>query len=268
MLFTTGSVMLDLLGTEITPEERELLQHPLVGGVILFTRNYASVPQIKQLCEAIRHSRPTPLLIAVDQEGGRVQRFREGFTRLPPMSELGKLYDISPEKALKTAESTAEIMATELRKVGVDISFAPVLDLDKGINSAIGDRAFHHDPIIVARLAGAFIRGMRYRDVPERDYDFVFIDGPHPRAPSDGSISCDFDFIYQVLRAKNNRPLRAMIDRRTTTGLAIQALFGRDKVRYDYIGELGFVGPCRRSDLTDAAVSYHPSAPRPFRRRR
>ena len=114
----------------------------------------------------------------------------------------------------------------------------------------------------------AFIRGMRYRDVPERDYDFVFIDGPHPRAPSDGSISCDFDFIYQVLRAKNNRPLRAMIDRRTTTGLAIQALFGRDKVRYDYIGELGFVGPCRRSDLTDAAVSYHPSAPRPFRRRR
>ena len=154
-------VILDLLGTEIMPEERELLQHPAVGGVILFTRNYASVPQIKQLCEAIRHSRPTPLLIAVDQEGGRVQRFQEGFTRLPPMGELGKLYDISPEKALKTAENTAEVMATELRKVGVDISFAPVLDLDKGINSAIGDRAFHHDPKTVAELAAAFIRGMR-----------------------------------------------------------------------------------------------------------
>src|SRR3990167_9423408 len=154
-------VILDLLGTEIMPEERELLQHPAVGGVILFTRNYASVPQIKQLCEAIRHSRPTPLLIAVDQEGGRVQRFQEGFTRLPPMGELGKLYDISPEKALKTAENTAEVMATELRKVGVDISFAPVLDLDKGINSAIGDRAFHHGPKTVAELATAFIRGMR-----------------------------------------------------------------------------------------------------------
>ncbi len=113
----------------------------------------------------------------------------------------------------------------------------------------------------------AFIRGMRYRNVPERDYDFMFIDGPNPRAPSDGSVSCDFDFIYQVLRATNNRAISAIIDRRTTTGLAIQALFGRDKVRYDYIRELGFVGPCRAADLTDAAVSYHHVAPHPFRRR-
>ncbi len=112
----------------------------------------------------------------------------------------------------------------------------------------------------------AFIRGMRYRETPERDYDFVFIDGPHPRTRSDQTISCDFDFIYQVLRAKNDRPLAAIIDRRTTTGLAIQALFGRDKVRYDYVRELGFVGPCRRSDLSEAAISYHRSAPRPFRR--
>lgn len=112
----------------------------------------------------------------------------------------------------------------------------------------------------------AFIRGMRYRDVPERDFDFIFIDGPNPRTRSDQTISCDFDFIYQILQTKNNRPLNAIIDRRTTTGLALQALFGRDKVRYDYIRELGFAGPCRRSDLSESAISYHHSAPRPFRR--
>ena len=112
----------------------------------------------------------------------------------------------------------------------------------------------------------AFIRGMRYRDVPERDYDFVFIDGPNTKTKSDQTISCDFDFIYQLLRAKDDKSLTAIIDRRHTTGLAFQALLGRDKVRYDYVRELGFVGPVRASDLSQPAISYHRSAPHPFRR--
>ncbi|MEK7208931.1 MAG: hypothetical protein AAB677_01580 [Patescibacteria group bacterium] len=112
-----------------------------------------------------------------------------------------------------------------------------------------------------------FIRGMRYRDVPERDYDFIFIDGPQPKTPSDGTVSCDFDFIHQVLCAKNNRPISAIIDRRITTCYALQSLFGPDKVHYDYVRELGFIGPCRHSDLMDdRKIAARLAVPRPFRR--
>lgn len=155
-----GPVILDLLGTELSSAERDLLQHPQVGGVILFTRNYASPQQVVELCQAIRESRATPVLISVDHEGGRVQRFREGFTRLPSMGFVGKLYDQSPETAICFAETCGWIMAAELLAVGIDVSFAPVLDLDKGNNPAIGDRAFHSEPTKVISLAKAFLNGM------------------------------------------------------------------------------------------------------------
>lgn len=159
---TLGPVMLDIAGTGLAPEDRELLRHPNVGGVILFTRNFESTQQLRQLCEDIHRLRSPELVIAVDQEGGRVQRFREGFTPLPAAHLIGRQFDLERERALELAETCGWLMAAELREVGVDLSFAPVLDLDYGLSEVIGDRAFHRDPQAVARLAGRFVAGMRH----------------------------------------------------------------------------------------------------------
>lgn len=156
-----GPVMLGLEGMELTAQERELLGHPLVGGVILFTRNYQSSAQIAALTAAIHALRQPRLLVAVDHEGGRVQRFREGFTRLPAVRRLGEIYDQDRMRAKQLARVTGWLMAAELRAVGVDLSFAPVLDLDHGVSGIIGDRAFHRDPEGVADLAHAYVSGMQ-----------------------------------------------------------------------------------------------------------
>ncbi|OGI41126.1 MAG: beta-N-acetylhexosaminidase [Candidatus Muproteobacteria bacterium RBG_16_64_10] len=155
-----GPIMLDVPGPTLTPEDRERLRHPLVGGVILFTRNYESPEQIAALVSAIHALREPQLLVAVDHEGGRVQRFRDGFTALPPARHLGQIYDENPRRAKRLAEACGWLMATELRAVGVDFSFAPVLDLDRGVSQIIGDRAFHANPEIVADLAHATMHGM------------------------------------------------------------------------------------------------------------
>ena len=156
-----GPLMIDLEGTSLTAEERELLAHPLVGGVILFARNYADPAQLAQLAAAIHAVRSPPLIVAVDQEGGRVQRFREGFSRLPPARRIGKEFDLDPKAGLQLARTLGWLMAAELRARGVDLSFAPCVDLDYGVNEAIGDRAFHADPGAVAQLASAWMHGMR-----------------------------------------------------------------------------------------------------------
>jgi len=153
--------MLDLLGTTLSPEEREMLRHPQTGGVILFTRNYASVDQLHELTAQIHTLRKPRLLVGVDQEGGRVQRFRPGFTRLPAARKFGRVFSRNREQGLASAEQAGWLMAAELRAVGVDFSFAPVLDLDRGVSGVIGDRAFHRDPQIVAELARAYMIGMR-----------------------------------------------------------------------------------------------------------
>jgi len=160
-MMALGPVMLGLEGWALTAEERELLRHPQVGGVILFARNYQSPEQIMALTDAIHALRQPRLLIAVDHEGGRVQRFREGFTRLPAVRRLGEIHDQDPQRAQQLARVTGWLMAAELRAVGVDFSFAPVLDLDHGVSSIIGDRAFHHDPEVVADLAHAYRSGMQ-----------------------------------------------------------------------------------------------------------
>lgn len=156
-----GPIMLDLAGPTLAAEDRRLLQHPAVGGVILFTRNYESPAQLADLTAAIRTLRDPPLLIGVDQEGGRVQRFRAGFTRLPPAGRLGNLYARDPAAARAAAEAVAWLMAAELRACGVDFSFAPVLDLDRGLNAVVGDRAFGSDAETVATLALAWTQGMQ-----------------------------------------------------------------------------------------------------------
>ncbi len=154
--------MIDLAGHHLNDEDRSLLRHPLVGGVILFNRNYCSPQQITELTTEIHELRQPPLLIAVDHEGGRVQRFREGFVHLPPAAYLGKLYDQDQNYAVTVAEQIGWLLAAELRAVGVDLSFAPVLDLGRGISTVIDDRAFHANPQVVAKLAHATMRGMRH----------------------------------------------------------------------------------------------------------
>lgn len=155
-----GPLMLDVLGTTLTEDDRRRLLHPLVGGVILFARNYESPEQIAALTRAIHALRTPPLLIAVDHEGGRVQRFRTGFTPLPPMRTIGALWDTQPQTAKRLARDAGYVLAAELRAVGVDFSFAPVLDLDYGTSGVIGDRAFHRHPQAVAELAHALMLGM------------------------------------------------------------------------------------------------------------
>lgn len=156
-----GRVLADLVGVRITPEERELLLHPQVGGVILFARNFESAGQLAELTAEIHALRSPRLLVAVDHEGGRVQRFREGFTLIPAMRKLGLLWEKDEEAGLRLARACGRVLAAELRACGVDLSFAPVLDLDHGPSGVIGDRAFHRAPDVVAALAAALTRGMR-----------------------------------------------------------------------------------------------------------
>ncbi|MEP7207686.1 MAG: beta-N-acetylhexosaminidase [Casimicrobiaceae bacterium] len=163
---TRGPVMVDVAGLELTTDDRERLLHPAVGGVILFSRNYASPTQLRELTAAIAALRTPHLVIAVDHEGGRVQRFREGFGAIPPMRTLGATWDHDVAAAAADARQLGLTIATELGACGVDFSFTPVLDLDHGRSSVIGDRAFHRNPNAVAHLAAALVAGLREGGMP------------------------------------------------------------------------------------------------------
>ncbi len=152
-------LVIGVAGTELNAQERDWLQHDACAGVILFKRNFASKAQVAELSAAIREAAPRPQLVCVDQEGGRVQRFREGYSALPPLEEFGRQYAADPAAALERAQEHAWVMASEVRASGVDLSFAPVVDLGRG-NLAIADRAFSDDPQVVAEFTRAYIRGM------------------------------------------------------------------------------------------------------------
>lgn len=154
-----GPLMIDLAGPRPTAGEREMLAHPAVGALILFDRNYEEPRQLADLCAQARTARPG-LLIAADYEGGRVQRFREGFTPLPPMWSLGRLYDRDPAAARAAAEACGTVIAAELGGAGLDLALTPVLDIDCGVSTVIGDRALHRDPAAVSELARALRRGL------------------------------------------------------------------------------------------------------------
>ncbi|MCH4813365.1 beta-N-acetylhexosaminidase [Vreelandella neptunia] len=154
-----GPVMLDLEGTKLTAAEKRLLLEPAVGGVILFARNVENGYQVRQLCSDIRRVR-ADLLIGVDQEGGRVQRIKEGMTRLPAMARIGECYADHPQDGLALAKDAGWLLGMEMAACGLDLSFAPVLDVESGVSSVIGDRSFSSDPQHVADLGGAFILGL------------------------------------------------------------------------------------------------------------
>ncbi len=158
---TLGPLMVDVAGTELSAEDREVLAHPLVGSVILFTRNYVDRAQLGALVGQIRAVRSPALLIAVDHEGGRVQRFREGFSPLPPLRRIGQCFDADAQQGLAMARALGWLMAAELLACGLDFSFAPCVDLDYGLSEIIGDRAFHARATTVAALAVAYMHGMR-----------------------------------------------------------------------------------------------------------
>lgn len=252
-----GPVMLDVLGKTLTPEDEVRLRHPLVGGVILFSRNYESPTQLAALTASIRALRTPPLLISVDHEGGRVQRFRDGFTRIPPMRELGKAYDENPKRAKHLAQQVGYVMAAELRACGVDFSFAPVLDVDYGASSVIGDRAFHTEPSVISELAHSLLMGLREGGMPTvgkhfPGHGFVCADS-HLEIPVDERSYTDIELCDLI-------PFRQMVKFGLTAVMPAHVIYpkvdarpaGFSKVWLKDIlrGELGFEGCIFSDDLS------------------
>ncbi|TAJ76538.1 MAG: beta-N-acetylhexosaminidase [Gallionellaceae bacterium] len=252
-----GPVMLDVAGKTLAAEDEKRLRHPLVGGVILFARNYESPRQLAELTAAIRAVRAPPLLISVDHEGGRVQRFREGFTKIPPMRELGKVWDAHPKQARHLAEQTGWVLAAELRAHGVDFSFAPVLDVDYGASSVIGDRAFHAEPQAIAELAHSLMVGMRKAGMATvgkhfPGHGFVRADS-HLEIPVDERDFADIEMCDLI-------PFRQMVDFGLTAVMPAHVIYpkidpqpaGFSKVWLKDIlrGQLGFEGCIFSDDLS------------------
>jgi len=254
--------MLDVAGTRLTPEDEARLRHSLVGGVILFARNYESPAQLGELTAAIHALRTPTLLIAVDHEGGRVQRFREGFTRIPPMRELGKLWDTRPKRAKLLAQEIGFVLGAELRAGGVDFSFTPVLDVDYGASSVIGDRAFHAEPQAIAELAHGLLLGLKQAGMPAvgkhfPGHGFVCADS-HLDIPVDERGYADIELCDLI-------PFRQMISFGLTAVMPAHVSYPRvdprpagfSKVWLKDIlrGELGFDGCIFSDDLSMAGAT-------------
>jgi beta-N-acetylhexosaminidase len=252
-----GPVMLDVLGKRLTAEDEARLRHPLVGGVILFSRNYESPAQLAELTASIHALRTPPLLIAVDHEGGRVQRFRDGFTRIPPMRELGREWDTHPKRARHLAQQVGYVLAAELRACGVDFSFTPVLDVDYGASCVIGDRAFHSEPQAIAELAHSLLQGLKQGGMPTvgkhfPGHGFVCADS-HLEIPVDERSYTDIELCDLI-------PFRQMVHFGLTAVMPAHVIYpkvdahpaGFSKVWLKDIlrGELGFEGCIFSDDLS------------------
>jgi beta-N-acetylhexosaminidase len=258
---TLGPLMVDIAGKELTAEDREVLAHPLVGSVILFTRNYADPEQLAALVAAIRAVRSPPLLVAVDHEGGRVQRFRQGFSVLPPMRRVGQEYDLDARQGLAMAKALNWLMAAELRAVGIDFSFAPCVDLDYGVSGIIGDRAFHSDAEAVAKLALAAVQGMREAGMAATAKHF----------PGHGAVVADSHLALPVDRREladltaDLKPYHRLIPNELAGVMmahvlfpaidSVPASFSRRWVTQILRGELGFRGVVFADDLTMEGAS-------------
>ena len=268
-----GPVMLDIEGQRLTQADRELLAEPAVGGVILFSRNFASVSQVADLVAAIRAVRTPPLLVAVDQEGGRVQRFRDGFTRLPPMRRLGEQYDLDRGEGLELARTAGWLIASELRSVGIDLSFAPCIDLDWGVSEVIGDRAFHSRPEAVADLARSFCRGLKSAGMAAVAKHF----------PGHGAVAADSHEQLPVDRREfgdildDMRPYERLIGHRLLAGVMLAhvvyaetdplpAGFSRYWIETQLRAQLAFDGAVFSDDLSMKATARFGTVPQRARR--
>jgi beta-N-acetylhexosaminidase len=248
--------MVDVAGTALTPEDRELLRHPLVGSVILFSRNYRDPEQLTGLVDEIHALRHPALLVAVDQEGGRVQRFRDGFTRLPALRLLGHHYDVDVAAARELARRHAWLMASELLACGVDFSFSPCVDLDYGISAIIGDRALHRRAVAVGDLAVAYQHGMRDAGMAATAKHF----------PGHGAVAADSHHALPVDRreyadlADDLSPFRRLIDNGLAAVMVAHVLFPQvdslpASLSHRWIGEilrgeLRFAGTVFADDLS------------------
>ena len=256
-----GPLMVDIAGTELSAEDVRVLSHPMVGSVLLFTRNYSNPQQAAALTAAIRALRTPHLLIAVDHEGGRVQRFREGFTRLPAARLLGRRFDEDRRDALALAQSVGWLMASELRAVGVDFSFAPCIDLDYGVSEIIGDRAFHSDPDTVAALAVATMTGMREAGMAAIAKHFP----GHGAVVADSHVALPVDRREFVDLEADIRPYRPLIDNNLPGIMvahvvfpamdALPASLSKRWITGVLRGEMGFHGCVFADDLTMAGAA-------------
>lgn len=208
---TLGPLFIDLQSTTLLPEEHALIKNPWVGGIILFSRNFKDVAQVTALTQQIRNLRSN-IIICVDHEGGRVQRFREGFTAVPPMSVIGQLHHSDPKRALKVAYSYGRIIACELQAVGIDFSFCPVLDLDYGNSQIMATRCFDADPMVVSVLAGAFIDGLASMGMPCVGKHFP----GHGYVQADSHVAHPMDDRpLEVIMAKDILPYRNLVSKLT-----------------------------------------------------
>jgi beta-N-acetylhexosaminidase len=256
-----GPLMVDIEGTELTAEDVRVLSHPLVGSVILFSRNYRDVTQVSALTSAIRALRTPALLIAVDHEGGRVQRFRDGFTRLPAAKLLGRRYDEDRREGLALAQSVGWLMASELRAVGVDFSFAPCVDIDYGVSEIIGDRAFHQDPDTVSALAVAYMAGMREAGMAAVAKHFP----GHGAVIADSHVALPVDRRNYVDLEPDIRPYRPLIENNLAGIMGAHVVFpaldtlpaslSKHWIHGVLRGELGFHGCVFADDLTMAGAA-------------
>ena len=257
-----GPVVLDVAGTELTDADCRRLTHPLAGGVILFSRNYSSLEQLARLTAEVHALRNPALLIAVDHEGGRVQRFREGFTQIPPMRELGSAWDVHAGHARQLALDTGYVMAAELRAHGIDLSFAPVLDVDYGASGVIGDRAFHSDPQAIYELARALIQGFKQAGMSAVGKHFP--GHGHVRADSHHEIPVD-ERSYAEIAASDLVPFRRLIGAGLSAIMPAHVVYpqiddrpaGYSPVWLKQVlrGELGFDGVVFSDDLSMEGAS-------------
>lgn len=253
---TLGPLMIDLKGVAIEPDERDLLEHPLVGGVILFSRNYESPAQLARLTADIHALRTPRLLVGVDHEGGRVQRFRDGFTRLPALRAIGRRHVADPGAGVALARQLGWLMAAELRACGVDLSFAPCVDLDYGVSEVIGDRAFHARAERVSELSVAYLMGMRDAGMA----------GTAKHFPGHGAVTADSHVALPVDRREladldaDLMPYRRLIANGLLSVMAAHVVFpevdrlpaslSRHWIEGELRGRLGFRGAVFTDDLS------------------
>ena len=265
-----GPVMLDIEGLSLSPADRDLLREPAVGGVILFRRNYESPDQVADLVAEIRALRSPPLLIAVDHEGGRVQRFRDGFTAVPPMRRIGREYDRDVESGLQAARDAGWLIASELRAVGVDLCFAPCVDLDWGVSEIIGDRSFHRKADAVADLANAFARGLRSAGMAAVAKHFP----GHGAVLADSHLKLPVDRRDYGILLDDMRPYERLVSNGAIAGVMLAHIvyeqieaqpagFSEYWIQRELRSRLGFGGAVFCDDLSmKATADYGPMAER------